>query len=261
MLRSAIFSDPQQDLTAAVSRLEQSRRSLDATQAELADAKASLEKTRSLLAEQKETVVASQVISTNPVVKQLRSDLVTLEVQLAGLLQQKQEAHPDVQKLRAQIEQNRAKLRAEIERIVDTETVGINPAHEQLLLESLTLDAHAQGLEAQQQVQTATGGAAQKDLDSLAAKSVEFERLSADVEATSEVTRQLRLGAEELGALRHTDVGLAGTRIRLVERSAIPDEAPKDSPMVLIDLGVGFVAAVLLSFGLALFVGYWREEP
>jgi uncharacterized protein involved in exopolysaccharide biosynthesis len=255
------FADPERDLAAMMARLEQAQKALDVTQAELAGARAQLEQTRGQLSAQKETIVAAQVVATNPVVEQLRADLVRMELELASELQYKQEAHPDVQRLRARMEQNKERLRSEIERTVDTETVGMNPVHQQLLVQSLTLDAHAQGLEAQSEAQTAAMGAAQSDLDALAAKSVEFEQLNADVEAAAEVAGELRLALEELDTLRHTDVGLAGTRIRIVERSAVPNEQRKDRPSWAVSLGAGLLAGVVLSLTLAFFLEYWRQEP
>ncbi len=255
------FSDPREDLSATMSRFEQARKALDITQAELAGVRARLAETRAQLAGQQETVTASQVIATNPVVQQLRSDLVKLEVQLAGELQHKQEAHPDVQRLRTLMKENEDLLDSEIERVVDRETIGLNPIHQQLLLQSLSLDAHRQGLEAQERVQVAAVKATQGELDALAAKSAEFERLSADVEAADLAARELRVAAAELDALRHTDVGLGGTRLRIFERSEIPEGTPKDMPKWLINLGVGLVAGALLSVLLAFSLDYLREEP
>ena len=255
------FSDPTKDLSATMSRFEQARKALDITQAELAGVGARLEETRAQLAGQPETVTATQVVATNPVVEQLRSDLVKLELQLAGELQYKQEAHPDVQRLRALMKENEGLLHSEIERIVDRETIGLNPIHQQLLLQSLSLDAHRQGLEAQEQVQVAATEATRGDLDALAAKSAEFERLSADVEAADLAASGLRVAAAELDALRHTDIALGGTRLRIIERSEIPDGTPKDMPKWLINLAVGLVAGALLSVVLAFSLDYLREEP
>ena len=255
------FADPQQEAVAARDRLERLRAKSDATQEDLAGTEAQLAKTSHQLAGEKEMVVAAQVVATNPVVKQIRADLIRQEVELAGLLQQKQEAHPEVQELRAQMAQNQAKLKSEIERVVDTETTSTNPTHQQLLTESLMLDAHAQGLRAQQQVQSAATEVARGELDALAAKSAEFERFDADVRTATDVASQLRLSAQQLSALRHTDTTLSGTGVRIIERSDLPDEEPPDSPMALIDLAAGLAAAVVLSLALALLVDYWQEEP
>ncbi|UCC68529.1 MAG: hypothetical protein JSV79_00920 [Armatimonadota bacterium] len=254
------FSDPQQDFAATMSRMEQARTNLDRTRSELAAANARLDETRVQLTEQQETVVAAQVVATNPVVEQLRSELVRLELALAGQLQHKREAHPDVERLRAQIEQNEKRLRSEIERIVSTETVGINPVHQQLLLQSLTLDAQRQGLEASEQAQVEAIADARHDLDVLAQKSTEFDRLNNDVSAAAQVAGELRVAAQQLDALRHTHVGLAGTRIRVIERSTIPDEEHKHSPSTLINLAAGIIAGAVLSLALAFFLEYWRED-
>lgn len=255
------FADPQQDLAVMSSRLEALRKDLDSTKAELASTETRLGETRTQLAGQKETITAAKVVAANPVVAQLRSDLVKLETDLAGELQRKQEAHPDVQRLRAQIRQNTERRRSEIERILDTETISMNPVHQELLQESLTFDAQAQGLRAREHVQTIAVEAARRDVDGLAAKSVEFDRRNREVEAASGVARDLRVGAQELDALRRTDIGLGGTRIRLAERSALPNEASKDSPKWLVNLGVGLIAGLLLSLSLAFFLEYWREGP
>jgi uncharacterized protein involved in exopolysaccharide biosynthesis len=255
------FSDPQHDAAAASDRLEGLRTKSDATRDELASTEAQLAKAGHQLAGEKEMVVTAQVVATNPVVKQVRADLVRQEVELAGLLQQKQEAHPEVQELRAQMAQNQAKLKSEIERVVDTETTSTNPTHQQLLLDSLTLDAHAQGLRAQQQVQAAAVAAARRELDALAAKSAEFDRLDADVRTATDVASQLRLSVQQLSALRNTDTSLSGTGVRIVERSDLPDQEPPDSPMALIDLAAGLAAGIVLSLALALLVDYWQEEP
>ncbi|MFB3881421.1 MAG: GumC family protein [Armatimonadota bacterium] len=255
------FSEPQQEAAAARDRLERLRAKSDATREELVSAEAQLGKTSRQLAGEKEMVVAAQVLATNPVVKQIRADLIRQEVQLAGLLQEKQEAHPAVQELRAQMAQNQAKLKSEAERVVDTETTSTNPTHQQLLIDSLMLDAQVQGLKAQQQVQDSAVQMARSELDALAAKSAEFERLDADVRTATEVASQLRLSVQQLSALRNTDTSLSGTGVRIVEQSDLPDEEPPDSPMALVDLAAGLVAGVVLSLALALLIDYWQEGP
>ncbi len=255
------FSDPQKEAASARDRVEQLRAKSDSAQDEIASTEARLVKINHQLAGEKSVIVASQVMATNPVVKQVRADLVRQEVELAGLLQRKQEAHPEVQQLRAEMERNRAKLASEVERALDTETTSPNPTRQQLLLDSLTLDAHAQGLTAERRVQLAATEAARREFDALAAKSAEYDRLNADVTTATEVASQLRLSTEQLGALRNTDTSLSGTGVRVVERAALPNEEPPDSPMALIDLAAGLVAAVVLAVALALLVDYWKEEP
>ena len=168
---------------------------------------------------------------------------------------------PDVQQRRAAIDANKERLRSEIERIVESETVSVNPARQQLILASLTLDAHRQGLQAQQQVQSAAADIAQRDKDGLAAKLVGFQGLSADETAATDVADQLRVSVQHLDALRNTETALGGTRIRIIERAAIPDEQNPDSPKAVIDLVAGLVAGVVLAIAVALLADYWRAEP
>ena len=65
---------------------------------------------------------------------------------------------------------------------------------------------------------------------------------------------------QELESLRRTHVGLAGTRLRIVERSAIPDEERKDSPSLMLNLAVGIVGGAMLAFVLPFFLEYWRDD-
>ncbi|HBJ81137.1 GumC family protein, partial [Pseudothermotoga sp.] len=101
-----------------------------------------------LLKKVDQKIISSETISTNPVVQQLRSKLVDLQVQLSALLQNYSEDDRRVVTLKKQIEETQDLLQKEISKVVSAEVQTVNPAYTQLYTNFILKQAELQVLQA-----------------------------------------------------------------------------------------------------------------
>lgn len=118
------------------------------------EAKNEREAIQKVLSKEEKMVVASQMIADNPVVVQLRSKLVDLNIELAGLLTEYKNTDQQVLALKKQIDEVKKQLQNEVSRIVSQEQKTINPNYQTLLSRLISLevqintnDAYIQALE------------------------------------------------------------------------------------------------------------------
>lgn len=136
-----------ENLTSFESQLLQAKVSME-------EAKKESEAIQDILSKEEKMVITSQMISDNPVVVQLRSRLVELNIELAGLLTKYKSTDQQVVALKNQISEVEKQLQNEVTKIVSQEQKTINPNYQTLLSRLITLevqvntnDAYIQALE------------------------------------------------------------------------------------------------------------------
>src|SRR5690606_17443136 len=113
--------DPVQESRLVLERITQLESQYAATQLAYEETLRRLDEVRTRLEAEDPTLVSSTTISNNPMVTTYRSALFQLETELAGLLNQYSEQHPQVQTVRAKIAEVERQLSNEVERIVSNE--------------------------------------------------------------------------------------------------------------------------------------------
>jgi uncharacterized protein involved in exopolysaccharide biosynthesis len=108
---------------------------------------------KKMLSHEAQVYISSLLVSSNPMVRKLQTELSDMESTQAALKIDLQENHPDVLKLKAQYNEKKKELEAEISKIVSSEGKDPSSFHENLrhqlittLLESQTLQAKNTGL-------------------------------------------------------------------------------------------------------------------
>ncbi len=109
------------------------------TVVELEYARASLEETKKQLQEQDREVESSRTLSVNPEIKDLRSRLLSLELELLGLLETYTASHPDVVHVKNQINEIEGRIENTVEEITSSRTESSNPIHQNLRREMIQL--------------------------------------------------------------------------------------------------------------------------
>src|SRR5690606_5780038 len=132
--------DPVQESRLVPERITQLESQYAATQLAYEETLRRLDEVRTRLEAEDPTLVSSTTISNNPMVTTYRSALFQLETELAGLLNQYSEQHPQVQTVRAKIAEVERQLSNEVERIVSNETRTFNPIYQSLLGELTSLE-------------------------------------------------------------------------------------------------------------------------
>ena len=117
-----------------------------AAAAERQAAEASLTQAQFELSRQAQTVPASSVLSEDPVAAQLRQQLATFEVELAGLREQFTDRHALVIAAKARIEETKARLRQLVAQQLVSQTITLNPIYQDLASQVIRLEVDQQAM-------------------------------------------------------------------------------------------------------------------
>jgi capsular exopolysaccharide synthesis family protein len=171
-------------------------------------------------------------VMQNPVVQQLRTDLANLERQHAELLERYLDKYPEVQKVKAQIEESRARLRSEAQRLIRSAENDYRTAlaQEGKIAEALEA-AKSESLELSRRSQT-------------------YDSYKRDVEAGKEVMNSL------LSRHKETDVAqeLKSSNIRIVDAAVVPRRPVR--PNRPRDVAYGMLLGIAAGVGLAFLLEY-----
>lgn len=189
------LTDEQRRQVEQVSSLEmqhlQAKAALEETEARLATVQESL-------ASHGEPVTLAKVLTESPEVRQLQSDLYQREQQLAALLSTHTEEHPEVIRLRSQIEAARRQLTQEVQRVAVSETRGLSPEYETLAQLLVSLEGDRMGVSARQEAVAQLLGEARSRLALLPAKERRLQELARAQQEALRTYTQLTERADEL---------------------------------------------------------------
>ena len=191
---------------------------------------------------QKEALFRQMAGASNPeelpevmrsgVVQNLRIEIANLERQQAQLLERYLDQHPEVVKVKNQIQDTRAKLRSEAQRVI----------------RSAENDYKASAAQ-EASIASALESAKQEALQ-LASKAVTYDSQKREVDAAKQVLDSLMSRAKQ------TDVEseLKSTNIRIVDPAVVPGGPIR--PRTQRDIMMGILLGAFLSIGLAFFLEY-----
>lgn len=171
-------------------------------------------------------------VMRSPVVQALRVDLASLERQEAQLLERYMDQHPEVVKVRNQIQETKRKLSSEARRVVRAAENDYKAA-----------------LFQERNVEGALEAAKAETLD-LSQRGVRYDSLKRDLDASQAVLASL------LSRSKQTDVAqeLRATNIQIVDAAGLPRKPVRPRP--LRDVGLGLLFGLILGCGLTFFLDY-----
>lgn len=171
-------------------------------------------------------------VAGSPLLQKLKAEASDLEVQLSKALQTYKEKHPEIVKLRAQMQQVDKKIGAEIQtmiRAVETES-KVAKAREQALLRNVQ--------------------ALQREGMELNEKEIQYLALQGEAESNQQMHDIVLKRLKETGVAG----GLETNNIQVVEEAQVPHTPAK--PRVRLNLLLGVVVGLFASVGLAFFLEY-----
>jgi capsular exopolysaccharide synthesis family protein len=171
-------------------------------------------------------------VMRSPLVQSLRIELATLEREEAQLLERYLEQHPEVVKVRNQIQDTRTKIRVESQRVIRAAQNDFKAAAAQEASVSAALES-----------------AKQEALD-LEKRAGAYDSQKRELDAAQQVLTSL------LGREKETDVAarLESSNIRIVDPAAVPKSPVR--PRTMRDIGLGVLLGALLGAGAAFFLEY-----
>lgn len=203
-----------------------------------------LQALRGELSGDRRSVVTSNVISSNPHISNIRSQLVNLEVQLAAAREQYTDAHPRVVGLQAQISELQAELSREIANLESTGT-DTRLFQEEILLEAEIL-AEAARIEALERL------IAEREamLVGLPEKELQLTRLMRNANVTESIYTMLRQRYEEM----RISEAMEAANVVVLDPAIIPQSPIK--PRTRLNVAIAGFLGLFVGVGLAFMLEY-----
>lgn len=238
--------EPSAETKARIDKLANIEQLLSQTEVELQAANSEQQKLHEIVREIDPTLITSTTLVSNPLVQQQRIILSQLEIDLAAALEQYTENHPTVIGLRAQIREVSAKLAKEAERVVGSETMSLNPIHQDLTRRLVSAQATIVGLEAKLAALENLRNAVEAELASIPGKEMDIARLTRNQRVNEEIYIMLRSKYEEMRISEAMKV----SGIYVVDEAIVPTVPVK--PRKLLNTAIagilGFFVAVGITF-------------
>ncbi|NLH31741.1 MAG: hypothetical protein GX475_07910 [Firmicutes bacterium] len=197
------------------------------------------------LAAQDEVIISATAIQINPLVQAYQQRLADLEISLSGALQLYTDRHPEVLSLQAEIEETRAKLAGEVERITATETMSINPIHSELFRQLTAAQVELVALNAREQAINQLRDELGKEYAHIPQKELELMRLMRMVSLHEDIYVMLMTRYEEIRINEQMHSG----NLQIVDEASIPEKPIK--PRTKLNIAIGGVLGLFLGVGLA----------
>ncbi len=203
------------------------------TKVSIEQVKTAIKAAEDMLKKVDQKIISSETISTNPVVQQLRSKLVELQVELSALLQTYSETDRRVVSLKKQIQETQDLLQKEISKVISAEIQTINPAYSELYTTWILKQTELQ-------VQQATLTAVEKIRDEYLKKvavipSIEQKLFELERDRQAKQAAYLAL----LSQYEQAKIGAAGTvsNVRVINNAVVPSIPSKPNKKLLLAIG------------------------
>jgi polysaccharide chain length determinant protein (PEP-CTERM system associated) len=232
---------PTQEATAIINRL---------TQLETARAEAEVAIFEAQLSEREQTVISSQTLSENPVVAQYRKALADLQIQRAQALEKYAPHHPVVAAIDGQIADIEKRLADEIERVISTETVTLNPVRQALIQQALQVESEVIAAQARRDGLDRIIGEAEQQISRLPSQEVQLTRLMRNRSVLENIYVMLM---EKLEEFRITEE-MTTADVQVIDPAEIPDSPIK--PRRMMNTAVAGMLALFVGCGLAFLIEY-----
>lgn len=235
---------PSEEAKAALARLSELEKGKAEATVALGQAQHQLAALRKKLAAEEPTTVTSTTIANNPMIMQYRVRLFELETQLMATEAQYTAEHPRVATLKLEIEQVRSKLAQEVERIVSTETLAVNPSYQSILQRIISLEVEQVAQGAKQQAVDKLIADVDKSLAGLPRKELQLSRLLRNQNVSEQIYLLLKNKYEEY---RITEaVKAAG--VSIIDRAVTPQNPVK--PRKKLNVAIAGFLGLFVGLGL-----------
>lgn len=217
---------------------------------QIVENKAQLTEVHRQLGKQAETYISSETITTNPDVRQLKSQLTNLEIQLPTLLEKYSKGSPQVSEAEIKIREIKNKISEKVAEIVGSKVSTRNPIYQTLLAQVVTLETTLISLEAKKESLASSVKEYEDRLERLPDKELYLARLERAIKV-SESTYIILL--EKYQEARINEAMELGD-IRVIDEARIPKSPIK--PNKKLNLAIGGILGLMMGVMLVFFLEY-----
>lgn len=207
-----------------------------------------LSSTEKLLAQQNKMQKYSEIIADNPIVQKLKSDLVDLEVQLAAVKTNYGDSYSTTVSLKTKVDETKNKLKAEVEKLVVSETSRIDPIYEELTQKYIELQVKDDALQARKSALDIVIKQVKDLLLKMPERSRRYASLQRDLIQAEEVYKMMALKVEDA----KIDEAHKTEEIVIIDSASVPERPYFPILWINILASLGFSIIVSVFFCLLL---------
>lgn len=193
-------------------------------------------------------------INDNANVQSIRGQIISAEVELAGLREHYTENHPTIIAARQRLSELQQALQNEVDTVVDSNTTSLNPVQADLMKAQAEGEAGLAASQASEQALVERRAEVEDHLSSFPQTVIEYLQLQR--EAT--LKNDIYLGLVKQCEQNKIDEAKESMDIQIIDSADLPDEDAPVAPRKKLITAIGFVLGCMISFGYSL-VMYKRE--
>jgi polysaccharide biosynthesis transport protein len=193
-------------------------------------------------------------VADSPFIQQYKGKLAALEVDLIGLLEKYTDKHPHVIATKAAIEETKAKLNLEINRIVNAEAPSANPLHQGLVQNKLQSEAAIAIAVAKKNVIEQMMAESEASLLKLPEKEQGLARVMRDKSVALEIYVMLAKRHEEA----RISEAMQPTDVQIIDVAIAPEKPIK--PKKLLNVIIAAILGLFVGTAWAFFLEYMNES-
>lgn len=244
--------NPSEEAKAIINKLT----NLDVSRSEATVAKreveAKLEKMFIQLEKETNTYISSQIISTNPLVTNIKTQLITKETEMQVLLNKSTPESREVKSLQKEIDALKVQLNQQVEKIVTSQTETTNPLYQQLIVSISEAQSTITALEARISALNELTKITEKEFDVLPDKEIELARLTRDLQVSENIYTMLLQKKEEY----RIQEAMQSANIQKVDMAITPNENKPIRPKTKMNIAVAAFLGLFLGAMLAFLFEY-----
>jgi len=182
-------------------------------------------------------------INDNRTVQDIRSQIVTQEVELAGLRQKYTNNHPDVVAAQNKLNQLSQALTDEVSAIVNSNAASINTAQMSIVTNQAVAQAQAQAAKDSEAALKAKKDEKQKEIDNLPDEVMNYVQLDSDAKIKMQVYTTLVQQCEQ----DKIQEAMESMDIQVIDAADLPKEENVAFPKIKLNMLLGMFFGMLVS--------------
>lgn len=244
---------PDDQAKAAIEQLNAYDKAISDMQVQQKSAQAQYDVATQKLGEQKSGAKGYN-INDNRTVQDIRSQIVTQEVELAGLRQKYTNNHPDVVAAQNKLNQLSQALTDEVSAIVNSNAASINTAQMNIVTNQAVAQAQAQAAKDSEAALKAKKDEKQKEIDNLPDEVMNYVQLDSDAKIKMQVYTTLVQQCEQ----DKIQEAMESMDIQVIDSANLPDEDKPAAPKKFLITIIGTVLGCLIAAGRVVII-YGKE--
>lgn len=241
---------PESKTNLVLAELVHFETSLKNTRAEINQTKTNLREINQKLAQYDKTLKSSTTTIVNPLIQDLKTKLVNLEIQRSNLSVDYGPIHPKILALEEESKKIKTSLESEVKRIIETEVTTVNPIYQQLLSDLVSKETDLSVYQEKKRAISEIIKSFPRELKISAEKQIEWDTLASAVKFSQKNLDSLKTQLESARIAEAQKI----SEISVVDPALVPLN-PKGLPKAGYPL-LGILVGLMGGIGLAFFLEY-----